>query len=74
MGHIKTINFPFETNGKLMGLGVLILEPFRVCAVLIRVSFPHSPEIHIKRGKGDNLGIIFGIRCTPLTHSVVTRH
>ena len=55
-----------------MVLGVPILEHFRVCAVLIRVSFPHNPGIHIKRGKGDNLGIIFGIRCTPLTHYVVT--
>ena len=34
MGHIKTINFPFETKGKLMVLGVPILKHFRVvCAV-----------------------------------------
>ena len=26
----KTINFPFDTNGKLMILGVPILKPFRV--------------------------------------------
>ena len=26
----KTINFPFETNGKLMVLGVRILKHFRV--------------------------------------------
>ena len=30
MGHIKTIHFPFETNGKLMVLGVPILKHFRV--------------------------------------------
>ena len=30
-GHLKTINFPFETNGKLMILGVPILKHFRVC-------------------------------------------
>ena len=30
LGHLKTINFPFETNGKLMILGVPILKHFRV--------------------------------------------
>ena len=30
LGHLKTINFPFETNGKLMRLGVPILKHFRV--------------------------------------------
>ena len=30
MGHVKTMNFPFETNGKLMILGVPILKHFRV--------------------------------------------
>ena len=27
------INFPFETKGKLMVLGVPILKHFRVCAI-----------------------------------------
>ena len=31
LGHLKNINFPFETNGKLMNLGVPILKHFRVC-------------------------------------------
>ena len=30
IGTLKTINFPFETNGKLMALGVPILKHFRV--------------------------------------------
>ena len=30
MGRLKTINFQFETNGKLMVLGVPILKHFRV--------------------------------------------
>ena len=30
MGHIKIINFPFGTNGKLMVLGVPIFKHFRV--------------------------------------------
>ena len=30
LGHLKNINFPFETNGKLMILGVPILKHFRV--------------------------------------------
>ena len=30
MGHLKSINFPFGTNGKLMVLGVPILKHFRV--------------------------------------------
>ena len=30
IGTPKTINFPFETNGKLMILGVPILKHFRV--------------------------------------------
>ena len=29
-GTLKTINFSFETNGKLMVLGVPILKPFRI--------------------------------------------
>ena len=28
LGHLKTINFPFGTNGKLMASGVLILKHF----------------------------------------------
>ena len=31
IGTPKNINFPFETNGKLMILGVPILKHFRVC-------------------------------------------
>ena len=34
LGHLKTINFPFETNGKLMILGVPILKHFRVYIVI----------------------------------------
>ena len=30
MGHLKTINFPFATNGKLKVLGVPILKHIRV--------------------------------------------
>ena len=30
LGPLKNINFPFETNGKLMILGVPILKHFRV--------------------------------------------
>ena len=30
LGHLKNINFSFETNGKLMALGVPILKHFRV--------------------------------------------
>ena len=31
MGHLKTINFLFRTNGKLIVLSVPILKHFRVC-------------------------------------------
>ena len=34
-GTPKTINFPFETNGKLMILGVPILKHFRVHLVVV---------------------------------------
>ena len=34
LGHLKNINFPFETNGKLMILGVPILKHFRVSSIL----------------------------------------
>ena len=30
LGHLKTITFPYETNGKIMILGVPILKHFRV--------------------------------------------
>ena len=30
MGHLRNINFSFETNGKLTALGVPILKHFRV--------------------------------------------
>ena len=30
LGHLTAINFPFETNGKLMILGVPILKLFRI--------------------------------------------
>ena len=33
LGHLKTINFPFETNGKLMILGVPILKHVREITV-----------------------------------------
>ena len=32
-GTPKNINFSFETNGKLMALGVPILKHFRVCTL-----------------------------------------
>ena len=32
--HVKSINFPFGTNGKLMVLGVPILKPFMVIGFL----------------------------------------
>ena len=31
LGHLKTINFPFGTNGKLMVLDVPVLKHNRVC-------------------------------------------
>ena len=34
IGTHKTVNFPFETNGKLMVLGVPILKNFRVSRML----------------------------------------
>ena len=43
LGHLKTINFPFETNGKLMRLGVPILKHFRA--------------FHAKQGLLDDCGI-----------------
>ena len=34
LGHLKiVINFPFETNGKLMILGVPVLNHCRVCSL-----------------------------------------
>ena len=33
MVHLKTINFPFGTNGNVMSLGVSILENFRVATL-----------------------------------------
>ena len=33
LGHLKNINFPFETNGKLMIVGAPILKHFRVFRV-----------------------------------------
>ena len=44
-GTHKTVNVPFETNGKLMVLGVPILKHFRVY---------HRRELRIKRGNRDN--------------------
>ena len=38
MGLLKTINFPFGTNGKLMVLSVPILKHFRVFHLLLTVS------------------------------------
>ena len=35
---LKTINFPFDTNGKLMGLGVPILKYYRVCETYVPVN------------------------------------
>ena len=37
-GTSKNINFSFETNGKLMALGVPILKHFRVSALKVRPS------------------------------------
>ena len=33
LGHLKFINFPFGTNGKLMFFGVLIIEHFQVACM-----------------------------------------
>ena len=38
LGHLKTINFLFETNGKLMILGVPILKHFRVAGNMALIS------------------------------------
>ena len=38
IGTHKNINFSFETNGKLMALGVPILKHFRVKGAKVKVS------------------------------------
>ena len=38
IGTLKTVNFPFGTNGKLMVLGVPILKHFRVYVILILLN------------------------------------
>ena len=42
LGHVKTMNFPFETNGKLMILGVPILKHFRVSVLLKFFNLPNK--------------------------------
>ena len=38
MGHLKTINFPFGTNGKFIILGVPILKHIRVIWMLLLIE------------------------------------
>ena len=59
MGHLKNINISFETNGKLMALGVPILKHFRVFSVRVypirkggnnengRVASPECPFLYL---------------------------
>ena len=50
IGTPKTINFPFETNGKLMVVGVPILKHFRV---MYKKSYCTTPGL----GVGFSIGI-----------------
>ena len=43
--HLKSITFPFETNGKLMILGVPILKHFRVFKIIFLINPRISLEI-----------------------------
>ena len=52
----KNINFPFETNGKLMILGVPILKHFRVSSKphrepLTEINSSESVTLKVFRGK-----------------------
>ena len=42
LGHLNTINFPFGTNGKLMGLDVPIFKHIRVGVFLSKGDSVHS--------------------------------
>ena len=42
IGTHKNINFSFETNGKLMALGVPILKHFRVVSKELSFEFFHE--------------------------------
>ena len=55
-GTPKNINFSFETNGKLIILGVPILKHFRVtllcsliCNVILRAVIIYKPNLGIRR-------------------------
>ena len=43
MGHLKIINFPFGTNGKLMVLGVPVFKHFRVNLMYLLFDFIITP-------------------------------
>ena len=59
MGHLKIINFPFETNGKLMVLGVPILKHFGVhhkmkqigihAAAVVLLFYVHGKHLRLCR-------------------------
>ena len=57
-GHLKSINFPFGTNGKLMVLGVPILKHFRVFSIAF---FFHFNPIALKKCNSVKRYIIKGI-------------
>ena len=47
LGHLKTVNFPFGTNGKLRVLGVPILKHYKVfinndCSMIVKSKDPES--------------------------------
>ena len=67
IGTLKTINFPFGTNGKLIDLGVQILRHIRVigltlCKVYMCISLGHVAQSvgHLPR-KSEVRGLISGL-------------
>ena len=51
-GHLKTINFPFGTNGKLMVLGVLMHKQFRYSKN--NSFYRHSHRSNLCRQRADD--------------------
>ena len=60
LGHLKNINFSFETNGKLIVLGVPILKHFRV--VLLKVEIVKA-QIIMKPVQPSELLVICQMMC-----------
>ena len=61
MGHLKTINFPFETNKKLMVLGVPILKHFRVIREDVFKSKAISHDMRFPEIKLDSIPVHKGL-------------